>query len=132
MYQWVGKLPGLPGGGAPEAKAVMQICSSLGAAAGCVLAAVLGGKFGRRPVYAGLCILSAISMVGFYRLNTEYGAVFLISATAALSRDGIMPAHPARTSDSASAKRSELTIETSERRGDWKRGCRQCATLSAG
>src|SRR5881296_2543975 len=63
---------------------------------------------------------------------TVWPDVFLISATAALSRDGIMPAHPARTSDSASAKRSELTIETSERRGDWKRGCRQCATLSAG
>jgi MFS family permease len=80
MYQWVGKLPGLPSGGAQEARAVLQICSSVAAALGCVVAAVLGGKFGRRPVYAALCVLSLVSMVGFYQLNTEYGVMFLLSA----------------------------------------------------
>jgi MFS family permease len=78
MYQWVGKLPG---GDHPDAKPILQIWSSLGAALGCVVAAVLGGKLGRRPVYAALCILSLVSMVGFYRLNTEYGTAFLVSAT---------------------------------------------------
>src|SRR5581483_4959825 len=73
MYQWVGKLPGVPSGGAQEAKAVLQVCSSMAAA-------VLGGKFGRRPVYAALCVLSLVTMVGFYQLNTEYGAMFLLSA----------------------------------------------------
>jgi MFS transporter, SHS family, sialic acid transporter len=76
MYQWVGKLPG---GDIPEAKPILQIASSLGAALGCVLAAGLGARFGRRPIYAGLCLLSLISMVGFYRLNTGYGTAFLLS-----------------------------------------------------
>jgi MFS transporter, SHS family, sialic acid transporter len=40
---------------------------------------VLCGGLGRRPVYAGLCVLSLVSMVGFYRLNTEYGTAFIVS-----------------------------------------------------
>jgi hypothetical protein len=31
-------------------------------------------------VYAALCILSLVTMVGFYRLNTEYGLAFVLSA----------------------------------------------------
>lgn len=79
MYQWVGKLPNIEASHVQEAKAILQIVSSLAAALGCVLAALLGGSLGRRPVYAGLCVLSLVSMVGFYRLNTEYGAAFLLS-----------------------------------------------------
>lgn len=78
MYQWVGKLPG---GDVPDAKPIIQIWSSLGAAVGCVAAAVLGGRLGRRPVYAALCVLSLASMIAFYRLNTEYGPAFVVSAT---------------------------------------------------
>ena len=77
MYQWVGKLPG---GDVADAKPIMQMVSSIGAAIGCVAAALLGGYWGRRPVYAALCILSLISMVAFYRLNTEYGLIFVLSA----------------------------------------------------
>ena len=77
MYQWVGKLPG---GDVPDAKPIMQMISSVGAAIGCVAAALLGGHFGRRPVYGALCFLSLVSMVAFYRLNTEYGLVFVLSA----------------------------------------------------
>src|SRR5262249_28415842 len=77
MYQWVGKLPG---GDVPDAKPTLQIWSSLAAALGCMVAAVLGGKLGRRPVYAALCLLAMASMVGFYTLNTEYGYPFLLSA----------------------------------------------------
>lgn len=76
MYMWVDKLPGK----VPESKAVMQIASSIGAATGCVLAAWLGGKLGRRIVYAGMCVLSAIAVVCFYTMNTEYGAVFVLSS----------------------------------------------------
>jgi hypothetical protein len=79
MYQWIGKLPNLEKERIPEAKAILQIISSVSAATGCVLAAALGGRLGRRPVYAALCILSLVSMVGFYQLNTEYGPAFLIS-----------------------------------------------------
>ena len=77
MYQWVGKLPG---GDIADAKPIMQMVSSVGAAIGCVVAALLGGRFGRRPVYASLCILSLVSMVAFYRFNTQYGLVFVLSA----------------------------------------------------
>jgi MFS family permease len=79
MYQWVGKLPNMEASHVPEAKAILQIVSAVSAALGCVLAALLGGRFGRRPVYAGLCLLSLVSMVGFYQLNTEYGIAFLVS-----------------------------------------------------
>lgn len=77
MYQWVGKLPG---GDGPEARPVLQIASSLGAAAGCVAAAGLGGLLGRRPVYAGLCMASLVTIAGFYQLNTAYGPAFILSA----------------------------------------------------
>jgi MFS family permease len=77
MYQWVGKLPG---GDVPEARPVIQIASSLGAAAGCVVAAFLGGMFGRRPAYAMLCVASLVTIVGFYQLNGGYGPAFILSA----------------------------------------------------
>jgi len=77
MYMWVGKLPG---GDVPDAKPLMQMASSVGAALGCLGGALLCAPFGRRPVYAALCILSMASMIAFYRLNTEYGVVFVLSA----------------------------------------------------
>ncbi len=76
MYLWVDKLPGK----VDESKATMQIVSSIGAAAGCMLAALLGGKFGRRKIYALLCVFSAIAVVAFYRGNSEYGAIFVITS----------------------------------------------------
>jgi SHS family sialic acid transporter-like MFS transporter len=79
MYQWVGKLPNVEASHVPVAKAVLQIISAFAAALGCFLAAILGGRLGRRPVYAALCVLALISMVGFYSLNTEYGLAFLAS-----------------------------------------------------
>lgn len=78
MYQWVSKLPG---GDVPDAKPLMQMGSSVGAAIGCMVGALLCSPFGRRPIYAALCILSMVSMIAFYRLNYEYGTVFLLSAS---------------------------------------------------
>ncbi|HJZ60098.1 MAG TPA: MFS transporter [Gemmataceae bacterium] len=78
VYMWVGKLPG---GTHPDARAWIQISSSVGAAIGCLTGAVLGGVFGRRPVYAALCILSMAAMVGFYRQpDPEYGTAFVLYA----------------------------------------------------
>jgi len=77
MYKWVGSAS-FPA--PPEAIPLMQISSSLGAAIGCVLGAVLGGRYGRRIVYAILCILSFLVMVGFYKLNTQYGTILIFSA----------------------------------------------------
>ncbi len=77
QYQWVGKLPG---GDHPDARPLTQIWSACGAAAGCFLAALLAGRFGRRPTYAALCVASGLTVVGFYRWNTAYGDAFLLSA----------------------------------------------------
>ncbi|HUR53581.1 MAG TPA: MFS transporter, partial [Gemmataceae bacterium] len=78
MYMFVPTLPNAAE--YPNAKAWMQVSSSLGAAAGCVVGALLCVKFGRRAVYAGLCVLSLITIVGFYNLPTEYGTSFILSA----------------------------------------------------
>lgn len=76
VYMWVGALPN---GKHPDARAWIQICSSIGAAIGCLTGAVLCGPFGRRPVYAALCILSGIAMVAFYRQpDPEYGVKFVL------------------------------------------------------
>ena len=78
VYMWVGKLPG---GTHPDARAWIQIVSSIGAAIGCLTGAVLGGVCGRRPVYAALCILSMAAMVGFYRQpDPVYGVGFVLFA----------------------------------------------------
>jgi len=77
MYQWVGKLPG---GTDPYARPMIQISSSIGAAIGCIIGALLCTPFGRRPVYATLCVLSAITVTGFYQLNTHFGTIFVVSA----------------------------------------------------
>jgi MFS family permease len=77
MYLWVTKLPG---GDVADAKPLMQMSSSVGAAVGCLAGAVLAGLWGRRPMYAVLCLLSLVSMVAFYRLNDKYDEVFVLTA----------------------------------------------------
>jgi MFS transporter, SHS family, sialic acid transporter len=75
QYKWVASLTTNP-----DAKPIVQLVSSIGAAIGCLVGALLCGRFGRRPVYAGLCVLSLVTLVGFYTLNTEYGVAFVVSA----------------------------------------------------
>jgi SHS family sialic acid transporter-like MFS transporter len=77
IYPWVHKLTN---GKVPEAVPTTQIVTAAGAMIGCVVAAVLGGRLGRRPVYAALCVLSCVSLLGFYRLETGYGPVLLAAA----------------------------------------------------
>ena len=62
MYQWVGKLPGGDIAGRPAVHADRPRRSAPRSAASS--AAVLGGVLGRRPVYAALCVLSLVTMVG--------------------------------------------------------------------
>ncbi|QJW93499.1 MFS transporter [Frigoriglobus tundricola] len=69
MYQWVGDLPG---GKSPDARAWLQMSSSVGAALGCLGGALLCAPLGRRPVYAVLCVLSMIAMVAFYQQGRWY------------------------------------------------------------
>lgn len=66
---WVDKLTE---GARPEAKALIAVLSSAGAIVGSFFGAVLGGRFGRRPVYFGLCLLSLLLCNYLFRGLTEY------------------------------------------------------------
>src|SRR5207244_999475 len=44
----------------PKVKAYIQLASSIGAIIGCLIAPLIGGKFGRRPAYFCLCLSSLI------------------------------------------------------------------------
>ncbi|MBA4064194.1 MAG: MFS transporter [Isosphaera sp.] len=80
VYMWVDKIPS---GADRDARAWLQVATSLTAAAGCLVGAVLGGVLGRRPVYAALCVLSGIGMVAFYNQpDPVYGVGFVLSAGA--------------------------------------------------
>lgn len=76
VYNWVDQLvPELK-----DARPITQAASAFGASIGCVLAASLGNAIGRKPTYAILCVASAMSLFGFYRFNTEFNAVFVVTA----------------------------------------------------
>ncbi len=57
----------------PEAKAYTQIASSLGAVAGTILGALVGGWLGRRLTYFGLCLASLGSALLLFQANDTYG-----------------------------------------------------------
>ncbi len=67
----------LTGGTHPQAKAITQIVSALGAVVGSFVGPLIGGRFGRRPTYCWLCILSLISCGLLFRNVHEYGPLFL-------------------------------------------------------
>lgn len=64
----------------PNARPMTQASSAFGAAVGSVLAALLGHRIGRRPAYAILCVLSAITLFGFYTFNDTFDWVFVFTA----------------------------------------------------
>lgn len=83
MYNFVGEFVTDPETGInqfPTARPMTMIMSATGAMVGCVVGAVLAGRYGRRKVYALLCVLSMACLIGFYTLNDSYGPVFLIWA----------------------------------------------------
>jgi MFS family permease len=77
VYPWVHELTK---GANPDAVPVTQVSSSLGAAFGCVVAAVLGGRLGRRPVYAVMCVVSMLALFAFFRLFTQFGWELVLCA----------------------------------------------------
>lgn len=73
---WAGQLTdGLPSHG--QAGATTQILSGVGAIVGCLIGALFAGKFGRRPAYFGLCVLSVVLCQILFRGVNEYGNAFL-------------------------------------------------------
>lgn len=62
----------------PKVKAYIQLFSSIGAILGCVVAALVGGRWGRRPAYFGLCLMSMLVCSVLFRGFHEYNAVFLV------------------------------------------------------
>jgi MFS family permease len=63
----------------PRVKAYIQLVSSLGAIIGCLLAPLLGGKLGRRPVYFGLCLSSFVICNVLFRSFSEFSGAFLLT-----------------------------------------------------
>jgi MFS transporter, SHS family, sialic acid transporter len=67
----------LTGGKVPNAKAVTQILSGVGAVIGCLAGALFAGRFGRRPAYFILSFLSLVLCQWLFRGVNEYGSLFL-------------------------------------------------------
>jgi MFS family permease len=63
----------------PEAKAYTQIWSALGAVLGCIGAALLCDRVGRRIAYFLLCVAALASTLFFYLGNRTFDAQFLAS-----------------------------------------------------
>jgi MFS family permease len=61
----------------PAVKGLIQLLSSVGAILGCIVAPLVGGWFGRRPVYFGLCLLSLIACSVLFRGFHHYSGAFL-------------------------------------------------------
>jgi MFS family permease len=72
----------MTGGRRPEVKAYIQLASSIGAIIGCLIAPVLGGKFGRRPVYFALCLSSLLVCSFLFRAFQNYSGAFLANVGA--------------------------------------------------
>lgn len=67
----------MTGGTQPRVKGYIQLVSSIGAILGCILAPLIGGRLGRRPVYFGLCLSSFLVCSWIFRGFSEFNALFL-------------------------------------------------------
>jgi len=65
---------------AAAAKASLQVVLAIGAILGCFIAPVIGGIWGRRPVYFGLCLTSLLSCGYLYRFHHAFDYWFLLWA----------------------------------------------------
>jgi len=69
---------GLAGPEARNAKEYTQISLAVGACVGTLAAALVSGKFGRRPTYFVLCLVSLLATQWLFRTPQTYGPTFLI------------------------------------------------------
>ena len=65
--------------GDPSAKSLAQIWSSVGAIIGCLIAPLMGGRWGRRPVYFGMCLDSLISCQYMFLGLRTFDTLFLLT-----------------------------------------------------
>jgi MFS family permease len=63
-----------------KSKAIVQIFLAIGAITGCFIAPVLGGIWGRRPVYFGLCVVSLAVCQYLYRYHDTFDTEFMAMA----------------------------------------------------
>jgi MFS transporter, SHS family, sialic acid transporter len=63
-----------------HSKALVQTVMAVGAILGCLIASTVGGMFGRRPVYFGMCVLSFLSASYLFRFLTEFNLWFIFVA----------------------------------------------------
>ncbi len=70
----------MTGGTQPKAKAYCLLVISIGAIIGSMLAPLAGGRWGRRPVYFGLCLGAFLVCSWLFRGFDHYGAGFLAVA----------------------------------------------------
>jgi MFS family permease len=63
-----------------DKKAHVQVLISIGAIIGCFIAPVIGGIFGRRPVYFGLCLLSWVGCFYLFHYLKQYDLEFMAVA----------------------------------------------------
>ena len=77
QYTFVHKLTD---GRDPTAVPTVMLVSATGAALGSFAIALLGDRFGRRPVYAVLCVLSLAALLSFYTVHDHYGPALVIHA----------------------------------------------------
>jgi len=61
----------------PRIKSYIQLVSASGAVLGCLIAPLIGGRLGRRPVYFGLCVLSLLACSILFRAFHGYSTLFL-------------------------------------------------------
>jgi MFS family permease len=80
LPSWVGELTDQKD---PYAKGAVQVAVSIGAIIGCFFAPLLGGRFGRRPTYFGLCLFSLLICGVVFRGLTRYDGLFLLMAVLA-------------------------------------------------
>lgn len=64
----------------PYAKGTVQFVVSIGAIIGCFVAPIIGGRFGRRPTYFGLCVFSLVVCGFLFFKLREYNFLFLVMA----------------------------------------------------
>lgn len=80
--QWAPKWAGALGkeAGAKFPVEWTQFWLAVGAIIGTIVAAVAADKLGRRPTYAGICVLSFVSCIALYQLNDAYSTKYLVFA----------------------------------------------------